>query len=180
MGNKIRIIIAALFMVGMAIWTVERVREHSYSGSKIAFNVGSGSVVVTNRGNAPIPVSMRADGRASSFRIDSTELNLRENSKRQSSGRGAYHVVEFDLAPGRAKIEVTRGSNVLFISGTSQRIDAVVTPMSQSSARGTLVFAGLVELGALYYISGRLQHRWIGVLRNKLPRIALFRKRPAG
>ncbi len=179
MGKKIRVIIAVLIMVGVMFWSFNLVRERSYSGSKMAFKVGSGSVLVTNRGQEPIPVEMRTDGRTSSFRIESAELGLKELSKRQSSGRNTYHAVTFDLPPGQARISVTRGSNVQFVSPSNQRIDAIVTPMSQGSIRTTLILAGLVVLGTLYYISRTLEHQWVNAVRSKLPDGFLGRKRPA-
>lgn len=170
MGNKIRIIIALIVIVGIAFWSVNQVWQRSYSGSKLSFEVGSGSVVVTNRGQEAIPVEMRSEGRTTSFRIESAELGLKEASKRQGSGRDTYQGVSFDLPPGQAKIAVVRGSNVLFISDSNQRIDAIVTPMDPESVRTTFIFAGLVILAALYYISSTLRHWWIWVLWNKLAR----------
>jgi len=169
MGKKIRMIIALVVIVGTVFWSIDLVRKRSYSGSKFVFNVGNGSVVVTNRGQEPIPVEMRSDGRTATFRIESAELGLKETSKRRSVGRHTFHAVSFELPPGRANIDVTRGSKVRFVSSSNQRIDAVVTPMSASSVRTTLVLAGLVILAALYYISRMLEHRWVGVLRGKLP-----------
>lgn len=169
MGNKIRVIIAIAVIVGVAYWAISSVVQRNYSGTRLSFEVGSGSVVVTNRGQEPAPVEMRAEGRASTFRIESTDLDLRETSKREGTGRDIYHAVSFELPPGTAQINVTRGSNVQFISNGSQRIDAVVTPMDASGVRWILIVAGLVILGALYYISRIFEHRWIGTLRSKLP-----------
>ena len=167
MGNKIRIVIALLVIVGISFWSINLVRERSYSGSKFGFKVGSGSVVVTNQGQEPIPVEMRSEGRTANFRVESADLDLKESSKRQTGGRTAYHTVSFELPPGQAKIDVTRGANVFFISASDQRISAVVTPMNPGSVRSTLIFTGLVILGALYYISRTLEHRWIGALRSR-------------
>ncbi|HEX9922841.1 MAG TPA: hypothetical protein VGD99_09260, partial [Anaerolineae bacterium] len=99
---------------------------------------------------------------------ESADLGLKESSKRQSSGRSTYHAVSFELPPGPAKIDLTRGSNVYFVSNSDQRIDAVVTPMQARSVRTTFIFTGLVILAALYYISHTLQHWWIWPLRSKL------------
>jgi len=179
MRNKIRLIIALLIMVGMVAWAINRVRDRSYSDSSFAVNVGSGSIVVTNPGSEPIPVSMRSEGRTGMFRIESEDLGLAVNAKRQNSGRVSYFAVQFDLPPGQATIDVVRGSDVLFVSGSDQRLNAVVTPMSESSARAILILTGMVELAALYYISGRFEHRWIGALRRRLPEGIQLRKRPA-
>ena len=168
MGKKLRVIMALVVIFGVAFCSINLVRERSYSGSKFAFRVGSGSVVVANLGQEPIPVEMRSEGRTSSFRVVSAELGLKETSKRQSSGGTTYHAVSFKLPPGQANIDVTRGSNVLFVSASSQRIDAVVAPMSAGSGHAVLISAGMAILAALYYISRTLQHRWIWALRSKL------------
>lgn len=166
MGTKIRVIIGVLVIIGMMFWAFNQIRERSYNGSKIAFEVGQGSVVVNNRGQESIPVEMRSNGRTSNFRIESADLGLQEASKRSSIGRTSFHTIRFDLPPGQAKIDVTRGGNVLFISASSQRIEAVVTPLTSEGVRATLIFTGVVILGALYYISRTLEHRWIWRLRD--------------
>lgn len=168
MGNKIRVIVALVIIVGVAIWAINGVRLRSYSGANLSFKVGGGHVVATNPGDEPIPVEMRAEGRSANFRVQSTELGLSETSKRQTSGRDVYHSVVFELPPGQAKIDVTRGSGVQFISSSNQRIDAVVARKEAGGVRFTLIFAGVVILAALYYISHTFEHRWIGTLRSKL------------
>lgn len=167
MGTKIRLLVALVVIVGTAFWAFDSVRSRSYSGSNLSFEVGSGNVVVTNPGAEPIPVEMRAGAR-STFRVESAELGLQESSKREGSGRDVARVVRFELPPGQAKIDVTRGSGVHFVSGSDQRIDAVVTPKDAGSDRNIVLFAGLIILGALYYISNLVEHRWIGMLRGKL------------
>lgn len=169
MGKTIRVIIALVVILGTAYWAVNRVRERTYSGSKLDFRVGKGSVVVTNRGQELIPVEMRSAGRTSTFRVESAELDLKQTSKRQSVKGNVYHVVSIELPPGQARIDVTRGSNVRFVSESNQRIDAVVTPGTSSDTRTTLILAGVVILAALYYISRLFDHQWVGVVRSKLP-----------
>lgn len=168
MGNKIRVFLAVVIIAATAVWAVNQVRTRTYSGAQIAFKVGSGSVVVTNRGSDAIPVEMRSPGRTALFRVESADIGLKESSKRRSGGRDAFHAVSFELPPGQAKIDVVRGANVMFVSGSRQRIDAVVTPMSRESMRTTLIFASFVILGALFYISHTLQHRWLHALRKRL------------
>ncbi len=177
MGNKIRIILALVLMVGVAFWAIDGVRQRSYAGSGLSFKVGSGHAVVTNLGSEAMPVEMRTEGRTSSFRIESAALGLRETSKRQGSGSSAYHAVTFELPPGQAQINVTRGSGVQFVAPAEGRIQAVVAPKDAGSARNTLVFAGLVIVGGLYYISRTLEHRWVGTVRAKLPKINLRPRR---
>lgn len=169
MGNKIRVLVALLVVAAIWFWAINSVVKRSYSGAGIAFPVGSGVVEIDNRGQEPIPVSMRSEGRTSNFRVESSDLNLRENSRRQGGARTAYHIIEFEVPPGKATLEVTRGSNVKFISASSQPIDAVVAPKTPQSARNTLLLATVVTLGLLFYVSQLFDHRWVGMLLEKMP-----------
>lgn len=169
MGKKIRMVLALALVVFVSFWAFNQIRERSYSGSKIAFDVGNGSLVVNNRGQEAIPVEMRSVGRMSTFRVESREINLAETSKRQTIGGTTYQVVAFELPPGQTAIEIVRGSNVMFVSSSSQRIDATVTPMNASSTRTTVIFSGIVALAALYYISRLVNHQWIGTVRTVIP-----------
>jgi hypothetical protein len=169
MGKKIRFILALALIVLVSFWAFNQIRERSYSGSKIAFEIGNGSVVVNNRGQEAVPVQMRALGRLATFRVASPEINLAETSKRQTIGSAAYQVVAFELPPGQTAVEVVRGSDVMFVSSSSQRIDAVVTPLNASSSRTTVIFSGLVVLAALYYMSRLVNHQWIDTMRTVIP-----------
>lgn len=179
MGKKIRIILALALIIFVSFWTFNQIRERSYSGSKMAFDVGNGSVIVNNRGEEAIPVEMRAVGRMATFRVVSPEINLAETSKRKTIGGVTYQVVAFELPPGQTAVEVARGSDVTFVSSSSQLIDATVTPMNASSTRTTLIFSGIVVLSALYYLSRLVEHQWIGTVRTVIPLAKLRLKRKA-
>lgn len=168
MGKKIRMVLAVAVIVFTAVWSFNSVRQRSYNGSKFFFEVGSGNVVVTNPGSEAIPVEMRSHGRTSAFGIQSTDLGLRENAARVGTGRNIFYAVKFDLPPGQAKIDVTRGSNVLFLSSSNQRIEATVTPLEAGSVRFNIGFSTLVILAALYYISGLQEHKWLKAARIKI------------
>lgn len=170
MSSRTRVFIALMIIVGVAFCTFNLLQERRYSGSKFAFYVGSGSILVTNRGQESIPVEMRADGWIAAFAIASEEIGLEEMSKRQSNGGNTCHVVSFELPPGEAKIEVIRGSNVYFVSSSNQYIDAVVRPMRARHIRTFLIIAGLALLATPYYISHTLEHRWLGILQYKFPK----------
>jgi len=179
MGKKIRMVVALALAVFMLFWTFNQIRERSYSGSQIAFHVGNGSVVVNNRGQEPVPVQMRAIGHMATFRVESRAINLAETSRRQSIAGTSYHVVSFELPPGQTAVEIVRGSKVMFVSSSSQRIDATVTPMNASSTRTTLIFSGIVILGSLYYLSRQVDHQWVGTVRSMIPLHKLRPKRKA-
>jgi hypothetical protein len=168
MKTKIQVIVAVLIMVGAAYWGYTSVRSYNYSGSNIMFPVGGGHAIVRNTGDAPIPIEMRSGERIASFRITSTDLGLTATSKRQGSGRDAFHAVTFDLPPGQARIDVISGRDVRMISRSDTRIEATVTPVAASTVRWILILSGGVILWALYYISRVTGHRWIATLRTRM------------
>jgi hypothetical protein len=168
MKTKIQVVIAVLIMIGAAYWSLTSIRSYNYSGTNIMFPVGGGHAIVRNTGDAPIPVEMRSGERVASFRIASTELGLTASSKRQGSGRDAFHAVTFDLPPGQARIDVISGSGVMMISRSDTSIEATVTPVAASTVRWILILSGGVIVWALYYISRVTEHRWIAALRNRM------------
>ncbi|MBX3013560.1 MAG: hypothetical protein KF832_18715 [Caldilineaceae bacterium] len=168
MKTKIQIAVAVLVIVGMVYWAFTSARSYTYRGSNIMFPIGSGHVIAKNTGSEAIPIEMRADGRTTIFRVASTELGLAESARRQGTGRDAFYAVYFELPPGDARIDVTRGSGVQMIARGETPIEALVTPMAANSIRWILITASVVSLWALYYISGVTQHQWLASLRNKL------------
>lgn len=170
MGTKIRVLIGIIIIVAVAYWAVNSVRTRAYSGAGLNVDVGNGQITVVNRNSDPVPVQMRTQGRTSTFRVESIELDLRESSKRMGAGREAYQGLVFDLPPGEATINVLRGAGVRFTTTSDRPLEAVVTPKSPEGVRGTLTFAGFVILGALFYISRTLEHRWLKQLAGRIPR----------
>ena len=168
MKTKIQVAVAVVVIVGVAYWAYTSVRSLTYRGASIMFPVGSGHVVVRNTGEEAIPIEMRAEGRTTIFRVASVELGLSESAKREGSGRDIYYAVKFDLPPGQARIDVTRGSGVHLISRAETPIEATVTPVSSGTMRWILILSGAVIAYALYYISRVTQHSWLAALRNKV------------
>lgn len=170
MKTKIQIAIALLVIVGVVYWAATSVWPRNYSGSKIMFPIGSGSVVIKNLGDAPIPLELRNGESGTLFRVASAELAITESPKRQGTGRAAYYALPLELPPGQAQINVTRGSGIQLISRSDTQIEATVTPMAASSSRWVLIAAGGVVLWALYYISNATEHRWLMQLRSRFAR----------
>ncbi len=170
MKAKIQVAIALLVIVGVVYWALTSVWPRNYSGSKIMFPIGSGSVVIKNLGNAPIPIELRNGEGGTLFRIASAELEITESPKRQGTGRTSYYTLPLELPSGQAQINVTRGSGIQLISRSDTRIEATVTPMAASSTRWVLIAAGGVILWALYYISSVTEHRWLMNLRSRFSR----------
>lgn len=167
MKTKIQVAVAVLIMIAAGYWGYTTVRTYEYTGSNIMFRVGAGHAVVTNPSDAPIPIEMRSGERIASFRVASPELGLSQTSKRQGTGRDAFHAAYFDLPPGQSRIEIVSGNDVRMISRADARITATVTPVSASTVRWVLILSGGVILWALYYMSSATGHRWIGALRGK-------------
>jgi hypothetical protein len=46
-------------------------------------------------------------------------------------------------------------------------VEAVMTPMSADDARNTIIVAVIVVLGALFYMSRVVEHRWLKTLVQK-------------
>ena len=170
MANKIRVLIGIVIIIAVAYWAFNAVRTRTYSGARLNVEVGDGQITVVNRGSEAVPVQMRTQGRTSTFRVESIELDLRESSSRMGAGREAYQGLAFDIPPGEATINVLRGNSVKFTALSNQPLEAVVNPKSPEGARGTLTFAGVVILGALYFISRTLEHRWLKQLISRIPR----------
>lgn len=167
MKTKIQIAIAVLVIIGASFWAYTSLRPISYSGSNIMFPVGAGHVVIRNTGNEVIPIEMRSGERSASFRVASAELGLAQSSRRQGTGREAFHAVSFDLPPGQTRIDVASGRDVQLVTRSETRVDAVVTPVAPGTARWIMVLSGAAILWALYYMSRVTDHRWIGALRNR-------------
>jgi len=170
MKTKIKVAVALLVMIGVTYWALTSIWPRQYTGSNIMFPIGSGHVVINHAGAEAIPIEMRAESRNTIFRVASAELGLSESAKRQGTGRDAFYAVHFELPPGEARIDVTRGSGVLLITRADTPINATVTPVSVGTMRWILIGAGAVIAWALYYISKTTDHRWVESLRNKVSR----------
>ena len=167
MKSKIQIVIAILVIVGVSYWAYTSLQTYAYTGSGIMFPVGGGHVVIRNTGDEAIPIEMRAEGRTTIFRVASAELGLSESARRVGSGRDAYYAVKFDLPPGQARIDVTRGNGVQLITRSETQIEAKITPLAANTIRWILGLTAVAILGSLYYISKAVDHSWVGALRGR-------------
>ena len=167
MKTKIQVLIATIIIIGAAYWGYTSTRSYQYSGSNIMFPVGGGHAVVLNTSDQPLEIEMRSGERIASFRITSADLGLSQTSRRQGTGREAFHNTTFEIPPGQTRIDVASGSDVRMIARGDTRIEATVVPVSASTVRWILILSGGVILWALYYISSVTGHRWLGALRGK-------------
>jgi hypothetical protein len=167
MKTKIQIAVAVLVMIAAGYWALSSMRTQRFVGNNIMFPIGSGYVIATNTGDTPMPIEMRSGGRLATFRIESSQLGLAESARREGSGREAYYALKFELPPGQARIDVTRGSDVQMIARGEHRIEAVVMPMAPGSLRWIQIGAAVVILYGLFYISRVTGHNWLKALRNR-------------
>ena len=157
----------ALAVIAVALfWAVDSVRSRSYSGSNLNFGIGTGSVMVTNPSDAPIPVRLVGTG-TRAFAVSSTIEGVEGSSTRQGTGRNITQLFEFALPPGSSEITVVRGTNVNFVTGADTSLEATVQPQNTTEARTILIIAAVVIGGALFYFSHINGHRWIGPLRRQ-------------
>jgi hypothetical protein len=183
MKNIVVATLALMAIIGVSYWAFDTLRQRTFTGENLAFEVGTGHVLISNPGDEPVPIEMRSAGQTP-FRIKSAALGLHESSALQGTGSDIYHVLTFELPPGRNTIYVTSGSGVWFISSATIPLQATVTPLRMEDVQLTIMFAGAVILIALYCISNTMQHRWIELLREKstrrtLPTAATSQNRPA-
>lgn len=169
MKSKIQIVIAVIVMLGAAYWGYSATRSYRYSGANIMFPVGGGHAIVQNTGDQPLEIEMRSGERVASFRVVSADLGLNSTSKRQGTGRTAFHNIIFDIPPGQTRIDVASGSDIRMIARGETRIEATVVPVSASTRQWILILVGGIILWALYYISSVTKHRWISDLRHRMP-----------
>jgi hypothetical protein len=166
MKINLRVIIAAVVLVGAIFWAADSVRTRSYSGTDLNVGVGSGPVTVTNLSDEALPVQLVGTG-TRSFSVTSTAEDVSGSSTRQGTGRSTTQLFEFELPAGITELMiVARGSEVSFVADTNSRLDVTVQPLTGSDAQTTLIFAAIVILGALFYISRATNHSWINLIRR--------------
>jgi hypothetical protein len=162
-----RILIGLVVVAAVAYWGWDSTRARSYSGSELSFGVGSGTVVVNNTDDASVSAQLSARGSRGSFVIASDNPAFPTSSEREGTGGNTVNIIPLTLPSGPTEFRVTRGSNVIFTAAGDQPLEAVVHPLSESETNMTLIAAGVVILGALFYISSSTGHAWLKMLRRR-------------
>lgn len=170
MKLNLRVIIAAVVIVGVIVWAVDSVRARSYSGNDLNFVVGRGPVTVTNPSDQPVPVQLLGKG-SRSFSVTSTLENVTGSSTMEGTGSNRSQLFAFELPPGDSEFTVVRSTNatteVNFVADTDTRLAAVAQPLKTDDTRNTIIVAVVVVLGALFYMSHTTGHLWISASRRK-------------
>jgi hypothetical protein len=166
MKINLKIIIALALVVVVSYWAVDSLSQRSYTGSNLSFGVGSGPVTVTNPSDEAVPVQL-VSPETRSFGVSTAIEGVGNTSAREGTGRDTVQMLAFELPSGVSEFTVTRGRNVNFVATTDTDLEVTVQPVNASDARSTLIAAGVVLLGALFYISRTTGHRWMNLLRRQ-------------
>jgi hypothetical protein len=159
-----KVAIALVLIVAALFVTVNTIRARTYSGANLAFEVGSGSVTLTNSSDAPVLVQLLGTGSAT-FVVTSATEGVAGSSIKQTSSPTSQ-LFEFGLPPGDTTFTVAKGKNLKFSTTDATRLQATVQPISSDDVRSTILLGVAVIAGALFYLSNTTQHRlvrkWIG------------------
>ena len=167
-----KILVAVVLMVGAIAWTVNSIRSTSYNGTNLNFEVGGGTVTMTNPSSEPVPV--RLTGALNrSFSVSSTIDGVPRISVREGTSPNIINLIEFELPPGVSEFTITRGSDVTFSADTNTSLKATV----HAANTGTKIkVLAVFLLGVLFYISYTSDHRWLYTLLGKEPSSKLHSK----
>jgi hypothetical protein len=170
MKLNLRVIIAAVVIVGVIVSAVDSVRARSYSGNDLNFVVGRGPVTVTNSSDQPVPAQLLSKG-SRSFSVSSTFENVSDTSTMEGTGSNRSQLFAFELPPGDSEFTVVRATNattdVNFVANTDTRLGVSALPLNGNDTRNTIIVAVVVVLGALFYMSHTTGHLWISASRRK-------------
>ncbi len=160
MNTNLKRIAVVVVIIGVAFWAVTSVLPQSHSGKQLTFGVGGGTVQLENPTTEPVAVQIVGTG-SRTFTVSGSIEGIGGTSTRQGSGSTSTQLFEYALPPGPSEFKVTRGTNVSFVSPSDTSLKATVMPLAEGDARTTLIVAGLVILGGLYYLSGSIEHSWL-------------------
>lgn len=158
-----KIVIAIVVIIGIVFWGVSSLTSQSYSGKTLNFDIGSGSVTVTNPSDESVAVQLVGTG-SRSFSIVNSTFDTTGSSTRE----GSTQLFEFELPTGVSEFSIARGKNITFVSDTDTSLRAIVQPLNADETQTTLIVVAIVILGALYFISQTTEHQWIKTLRNRI------------
>jgi len=165
----LRILISLAVIVGAVYWGYTSTRSKTYSGSELSFEMGGGDTVIKNPSENPVMAQLTTKGSGRNFTVASDALNTTVSSTREGTGANTVNSAEIELPPGSTDLRLTRGSNVTLTVSGETSIEATVSPVSTSRARTIWIIAAVLVIGALYFISGTFEHRWLNRFRKSLP-----------
>ncbi len=159
-----KIIVACILMIGAVAWTVNSIRSTSYSGTSLNFKVGNGAITVTNPSSEAVPVQLV--GATGMFTVSSDIQGVSGLATRVGTGSQTNYLFDFALPPGDSELTVVSNSDVKFVADANTRLEATLHATKISTKIGILAAFLLV---ALFFISHTTGHRWLYMLRGKVP-----------
>jgi hypothetical protein len=162
-----KIFLASLLIIAALFLAVTQLRPSSYSGTPLSFNIGHGLITINNPSSEPVAVQILGTG-TRVLRLTSTTEGLAGSSTRLGNGSSATQLLELMLPVGQTEFTIIGGTNASFASTSPVLLEASVQGLSEIEARATMIVAGLVVLGALFYISRSMEHRWLSMLRGQV------------
>lgn len=161
-----KVVFAFVIIAGIVFWAMDSVRTQTYSGTNLAFGVGSGPVTLTNASDEPVSVQLVGPG-TRTFSVVSSIEGVEGSSTREGVGGSATQVFVFDLPSGESEFRLTRGSDISFVGNANTSLEATVQPIDAGQSQTIFIVAAVVILGLLYYISATLEHGWISMIRSR-------------
>jgi hypothetical protein len=161
-----KILFASLLIVVVILGAINLLLPKTFSGENLNFNIGHGSVMMTNPSSEPVAVQILGTG-TGRVRMTSPTQGLGDTSELQGSGRTSSQLIEFMLPAGQTEFTTVGGNNVSFSATTPTVLTATVQMLSQIEIQGVLFIGGLIILGALFYISRSTNHRWLSMIRGQ-------------
>jgi hypothetical protein len=161
-----KILFASLLIVVVILGAINLLLPKTFSGENLSFNIGHGSVIITNPSSEPVAVQILGTG-TGRVRMTSPTQGLGDTSELQGSGRTSSQLIEFMLPAGQTEFTTVGGNNVSFSATTPTVLTATVQMLSQIEIQGVLFIGGLIILGALFYISRSTNHRWLSMIRGQ-------------
>jgi hypothetical protein len=161
-----KVVFAFLIIFGTVVWALSSLLPTSYNGTNLNVGVGNGTVTVSNPTDEPVPVQL-VGTRSRSFTVVSATEGIAGSSTRDRDDNSSVYTFAFELPAGVSEFTIARSADVKFVADTATRLEARVNPLSADSERTTMIVAVVVILGALFYASNAVGHRWITVLRRQ-------------
>jgi hypothetical protein len=161
-----KVVFAFLIIFGTVAWALVSLLPTTFNGTAFDFEVGTGTVTMTNPTNVPVPVQL-VGTRSRSFTVVSSTEGMAGSSTRDRDDNNSVYTFAFDLPAGVSDFTIARSANVRLVADTTTQLEARVNPLSADSVRTTLIAAGVVILGALFYASNATGHRWVDTFRRQ-------------
>lgn len=164
--NLAKILLASLLIILAIFGAYTQLKPSSYSGADLSFAIGHGTVTMTNPSSEPVAIQVLSTG-TRSFKLTSTNPSFSGTSTRIGNGSTSTQFLDLLLPVGQTEFSVANGTNISFAATTPVLLEASVQGLSEIETRAVIGFAGIVILGALFYISRLTGHRWLAVLRGQ-------------